>query len=288
MRKVCLGAGTLCVALAHVSSQERLPPALIAARAAMGGAALDGVRTLRLVGRTSRDMGVLRLSGQVELRIAFPDRYVRLDRLGLGGTMSEMAVGFDRGRPIQWASGPGGIRIDPTALLPESARKPARQSAADAARQDLALLLLGLGIAIDAYPLEFSSGGRAESPDGTADVVDVRHGAALAARLFIDTQSRLPLMVSWQAPDVLAARSLAPNRGRAASPPTDSDMKEVLARVQASVEHRLYFSDYRRTGQVHWPFRVRRAVRQVLVEDLAFDTIEVNDVLDEDAFRQQP
>jgi hypothetical protein len=285
MRIVCLSVGILYVALVYAAEQERTPPALVAARTAMGGGALDSVRTLRLIGRAARDFGVMRLSGHVELRVAFPARYVRVDRFTLGGPTSEMAVGFNGAAPIQWASGPGGVRIDPAALVPESARAAAVQAAIDAARQELALLLLGFGLPLESYPFEFSSDGTAEAPDGTADVIAVRHAAGLTARLFIDARSRLPLMVSWSGPDVLdAARTVTGSQQRRPGP---ADREAVLAQVPV-VEHRIYFSDYRPNGRLRWPFRVRRAVKNVLVEDLAFDTLDVNVALDEGAFRPEP
>ena len=49
---------------------------------------------------------------------------------------------------------------------------------------------------LPSYPLTFTHGGTAESPDGTADVVDVK-GEDFAARLFIDSKTHLPLMLSW-------------------------------------------------------------------------------------------
>jgi hypothetical protein len=277
----------LCAAFVQAAGQEPTPPAVVAARAAMGGASLDGVRTLRMTGRATRDFGVMRLSGHVELRVAFPDRYVRVDRFSLGGPASEMAVGFNGTVPIQWASGPGGIRIDPAALVPEPARAAAVQAAADSARQELALLLLGLGLGLESYPFHLSSGGTAESPDGAADVVEARRDGALAARLFIDTRSRLPLMVSWMAPDTLeAARTLAASRqGRPGS--ASPDGAAVLAHVTV-VEHGIHFSEYRPKGRVRWPFRIRRSVKGVLVEDLTFDALEINVALDEGEFRPKP
>jgi hypothetical protein len=47
-------------------------------------------------------------------------------------------------------------------------------------------------------PLEFTDGGEAESPDGKADVVNVKGPGSFAARLFIDKSSHRPLMLSYQ------------------------------------------------------------------------------------------
>ncbi len=46
--------------------------------------------------------------------------------------------------------------------------------------------------------------GRAESPQGTADVLDVKGAGGFSMRLFVSTDTHLPLMVSWTTPATLA------------------------------------------------------------------------------------
>jgi hypothetical protein len=41
--------------------------------------------------------------------------------------------------------------------------------------------------------------GQAEAPQGKADVIDVKGEGNFGARLFIDAQTHLPLMLTWQA-----------------------------------------------------------------------------------------
>jgi len=56
---------------------ERANTILAAARAAMGGAALDGVKTLTAAGRTKRVRGNNLVPIEFELGIEFPDKYFR-------------------------------------------------------------------------------------------------------------------------------------------------------------------------------------------------------------------
>ena len=51
-----------------------------------------------------------------------------------------------------------------------------------------------------AYPLSFGHAGQAEAPEGKADVLDVKGAGNFTARLFIDSKTHLPLMLSWTTP----------------------------------------------------------------------------------------
>ena len=49
------------------------------------------------------------------------------------------------------------------------------------------------------YPLTFTHVGQAESADGKADIIEVKGEGDFAVRLFIDTQTHLPLMLAgWR------------------------------------------------------------------------------------------
>ena len=108
----------------------------------------------------------------------------------------------------------------------------------------------------------------AEAPQGRADVLDVKGEGNFSARLFIHSDTRLPIMVTWTTPpaNVIVTvpgqpppATVAPGAVVVAGPPApakdapkeemDKYSKEVLAiraKAQATpVENRLYFADYR-------------------------------------------
>jgi hypothetical protein len=99
-----------------------------------------------------------------------------------------------------------------------------------------------------------TAGGVAEAPEGRADMNRLAFEDGSEAVLFSDTRSHLPLMVTWQGPD-------------------------VLARLDA-VEHRFYFSDFRSVGALRWPFVIRRAAAGQLIEELQFDRAVINPPVD--------
>ena len=67
-------------------------------------------------------------------------------------------------------------------------------------KQDYARLALGLFAASSGYPLTFSYAAVAEAPQGRADVLDAKGEGAFALRYFINSETRLPIMVSWTTP----------------------------------------------------------------------------------------
>jgi hypothetical protein len=144
---------------------------------------------------------------------------------------------------------------------------PAAQAAAaeqrvEALKHEFARLMLGMfATAFGGVPLTFTYVGQAEAPQGNADVVNATGPGNFAARLFIDAASHLPLMVSWQAP-APAVRGAGPSSGT------------------STVEHRMFFADYREVDGLRVPFRIRRAVGAETVEETAFDRIRINGKVD--------
>jgi hypothetical protein len=288
MREVCVGVLVVCLAVAETDGQpdEATQAIVTDARNALGGgAALDAVRALRLIGRSARTVGPLRLSADVTIEVAFPSRYRRVDRISLGGRSSEISTGFSGDRLIQGATGADGARIEPLTTLPSDLSGRGLLAAVTARRQEAGLLLLGFFCSgPEGFTTEFARAGRAESRDGAADVLEL-HVAGLEGRLFVDARTRLPLMVSWMAPDALSA-ALADGGGqRPASPPS---LETLLARAQAIVEHRLYFGDHRVVGGLTWPFRIRRSVGGETTEELTFERLIPNPTIDARAFEPEP
>src|SRR5204863_5012917 len=73
-----------------------------------------------------------------------------------------------------------------------------RKSRVNTLKQDFVKLTLGMfATSFSSAPLTFSLGGKAEAPQGTADVIDVKGANGFALQLFINSQTHLPIMVSW-------------------------------------------------------------------------------------------
>jgi hypothetical protein len=172
------------------------------------------------------------------------------------------------------------------------------------AKQDFTRLALGLfADAPAAYPLTFAYAAQAQAPQGTADVLEVRGAGNFTVRLFIATDTHLPIMISWQAPPAGVVvttpgqpppRTVAPGAVIVAAPPAppatasaeekDAYAKQVAALRQKAqttpVEYRLYYADYRDVDGVKLPFRLRRAIGPDTTEETTFDRFRLNTKID--------
>jgi len=261
---------------------EAVRNVLDATQTALGGAtALDRVRTVRAEGRSVRRVGPLTLGSRVTLTLARPDRYLLTEALSVGGRSAETATGFNGDKVIQRATGPDGTRLDPGSFAQAPIAGRSDPTAAAALRRELRLLLLGcFADAFDAARTAVDYRGTAEAPDGKADALHLVFADGSDATLFTDALTHLPLMASWEAPDTLAPLRAGGRGATISSPPSFPGSPSPLP----IVEHRLYFSDYRRVGDVRWPFVIRRSVQGELLEEIRFDRISINPAVDPKVF----
>jgi len=189
---------------------------LTEARKAMGGEKLAALKSLSAEGRTLRTGpdGNTRES-EFELHLEQPDKYRLRTVLAAMGNMSVYRMtGFNGDKPIEEVdqppnlaggnimiriAGPGGNTADVAKMTPEQ-KVAFDKMRLEQNRREFTRLALGMFAAAPAFhPLAFTYAGEAESPDGKADVIDVKDAGDFAVRLFIDQQTRLPLMISWMA-----------------------------------------------------------------------------------------
>jgi len=336
-RKLGVGAAVaLAAAGAMLAAQGRDVNQLLAgARTALGGPKLEAVKTLTAVGRTVRALpNGTSAESEFELALELPDKYLMRSVLAAMGNMSVYRnSGFNGGQVIDEIdrppslsgggmvvmrfAGPGGA-VDPEKMTAEE-KADFDQKRLVANRKEFAKLALGMfAMSPAAYPLELADGGQAESPDGKADVIEVKGEGGFAAKLFIDAQTRLPLMLSWMDKEQVAvtmavggpagAGASQPSGGVAggnvthmriersgAAPMTaeerDKMMKDLEARRKEAeakartVEYRVYYADYRSVGGVQLPHRIQRAIDGKPTEEMVFDTFKVNPKIDAKKFQ---
>ena len=145
------------------------------------------------------------------------------------------------------------------------------------------------GTGSNTYPVTFEYAGHAESADGTAEVLDVKGDGGFAAKLFVDANTHLPLMLSWMDKEPLAMQVAGTGRsgsgsasssasggqviqfntaGGAQPSPEEMDrmqkdmadrMKEAEAK-RRTVEFRMFYGDYRAVDGVKLPMHIQRMV----------------------------
>jgi hypothetical protein len=328
-------------------SVKKAEQVLAEARKALGGDKLDSLKSLTASGRTKRVRGNNLVPIEFEILIELPNKYVRIDQFpaedtdptsaGFNGDAliqippppampagrgmpggpapaepaparpATAAPGTPTPAPAPGATAPGAMA--PMAMGgrgPREAMDP-RRMRLTMVKQDYARLALGLFASSSAYPLTYSYAALAEAPQGRADMLDVKGEGNFALHYFINSDTRLPIMVTWTTPptNVIVTvpgqpppATVAPGAVVVAGPPApptgapkeemDKYSKEVLAlraKAQATpVEQRLYFADYRDVDGLKLPFRLRRAIGNETTEETTFDRFRVNAKIDQKKF----
>ena len=300
-------AVALVAASAMAAGQGRDVNQILAdARAALGGEKLAAVKTLTAVGRTVRALpNGTSSENEFEMTLELPDKYVMRSVMAAMGNMSVYRnSGFNGGqvideidRPPSLAgggivhlriAGPGGV-TDPEKLTAEQ-KVEFDQKRLVANKKEFAKLALGMfAMSPAAYPVELSDGGQAESPDGKADVIDVKGEGGFSAKLFIDAQTHRPLMLSWMDKEPLvmtmgASPNMTPEEREKMMADLDARRKEAEAKLR-TVEYRIYYGDYKSVGGVQLPHTIQRSIDGKPTEEMIFDTVKVNPKIDAKKFQ---
>lgn len=330
MKTRILICGALMLALAGTASAEgdsKAAEVMAAARKAIGDRKLDALKTLTLEAQIQRNVGAMQMTTDTEILLELPDRYLRADT-----SSGPMSGGFTSGfngekviRPATAMSMSGGgmvIRMGPGpgpgGPMPPPGEKPSPE---EQERLDKAMLRstridlsrLTLGWFVSAHPslnVEFTYAGEAESPDGKADVIDAKNADGFNARLFIDRQTHLPLMVTYQGPQPRIVTAGGPLRqapqppagGHAAPQPaperremTDEERKKareeaekqleaIRNQPQTMVEFTLFFDDWQDAGGIKFPHKLRRAMGGTTNEEWTVNKVKVNPKIDPKKF----
>ena len=189
----CTAVGLVAACLAAsgpVEAQTKDAASVIAAaRQALGGEKkLAAVKSFTATGRTRQVRGDNLVPIEFEIFVELPDKYLRKDEIPAQES-GPTASGFSGEALLQ--------DPPPAAPLPD----PARKARLTTLKQDFARLALGMFAGTyPAYPLTFTYVGQAEAPQGKADVLDAKGPDNVTLRFFINSETHLPIMVSWQPP----------------------------------------------------------------------------------------
>jgi len=221
--------GTLAaVSLRAVSTPSAQAPArdataiLAQAREALGGEKrLSAVKNFIATGRTRQVRGDNLVPIEFEIAVELPDKYVRKDEIPAqeSGPTSTGFNGTDLIQlPVPLApTPPAGPAREGGPPAPNPAQLEAmRTSRVATVKQDFVRLTLGMfASSFSSYPLTFTYVGQAEAPQGKADVLEAKAPPNFTLRLFVNSETHLPVMVSWQPP---ARPAGGPGRGGPGGP----------------------------------------------------------------------
>lgn len=294
-------------------------------RAALGGEEkLAAVKSVAVEGRLTKSSGGQSSVNDFEMAIELPDKFVKKEVIAvIGSSTLTRTTGFNGDGLIELIDTPpamgGGMVVtrmagsgapSGTKATPEQVELQ-RKSLLALNKREFARLSLGMFAKHPAaFPLEFSYAGEAEAPDGKAYMIDVKGADGFTARLFVDTRTRLPLMLSWMDKEPL--RMTSPGGGGGASPgganvvvgghgaafggqrmaPEQAEqmrqeMEQRLREAEANrrtVEYRIFYGDYKAFAGVQMPTRIQRMIDGKPVEELSLEKIKVNQKIDPKRF----
>ena len=338
--RILIYAALLVVATGSIRAEgdSKAAEVLAAARKAIGDKKLEALKTLSVEAQVMRNVGAtgatgptgaMQLTTDTEILLELPDRYLRADTSS-GPMSGGFTSGFNGDKVIRPAGanmamaggamvirmggpGPGG----PGGPMPPPGEKPSpeEQERLDKAmlrssRAELSRLMLGWFAATHpSLSVEFTYAGEAESPDGKADVIDAKNADGFDARLFIDRETRLPLMVTYRGPQPRMVTAGGPIRqappaaqGHGAGEPapgrremTEEERRKVQEAAekqiealrnqpQATVEFTLFFDEWRDVGGIKFPHKLRRAIGGDTNEEWTVGKVKVNPKIDPKKF----
>ena len=316
-----------CIAAAAPSAfaqDAKAAEILAKTRKALGGAKLDALKTLAVEATAQRNMGQMQMSADVEMLLELPDKYVKSESSRGGMVNMSMNTGFNGDKailPANATTSPGGmtvIRMGPGGQIQGDGPKLTDEQKAElnktsvrAARTDISRFMLGwFGIAHPSLQATYTYAGEAESPDGKAHVIDVKDADGFEARLFVDQNNYLPLMVTYksrQARFMTSSRTAATGQGTATThgapqvqtrpAPTQMSEEERKKAEQDTgfkfqrdlaespmVEHSIFFDDWREVGGITFPHVMRRAAGGETSEEWTISKVKLNAKIDPKKF----
>jgi hypothetical protein len=290
-------------------------------RKALGGEQkLAAVKSLSATGKSQRSTGETSMGGDYELMLELPDKYFTKQvmwQTPRGDVL--IKAGFNGDGLIQETEQAAGIRVisgSSTSAGGSGANATPEQKAADQqkqvanTKQEFARMALGMfGASVAGYPLEYTYGGTAESPDGKADIINVKGPGDFAGKLFVDQTSHLPVMFSWMAKEPPIQITLGGSGGGPGAPgggvqfstgasggkgPTQEQrdkatadrqarMKEAEARRKV-VEYRMFYSHYQSVDGLQLPHMFRQAIGGNATNEVTIEKYKVNPKIDPKKF----
>jgi hypothetical protein len=312
---------------------------LMDARKALGGDdKLAAVKRLQANGEFKRAAGNNTNEGDFELFLEGPDKYRLDEETGIAGgpqvSRTQVLNGTDvwdetsggglpgglGGRGFRGGGGGGGFDGGDRGALAGLRGRPGGDATGDAAgrqgidperikdlqrrqrQADLARDLLALLLWTD-QPVTWI--GTAESPDGKADVLEVTPQGGVATRIFLDVNTHMPLMLTWEgggagrfggfggrgrrgdgaAPGGNGApggnrgapEAVAPSQpGAGAAAAGDQPQGRRGGGAPAQVTNELHLSEYKAVNGIKLPFLITRGANGQTVEELQVKGYKIN------------
>lgn len=306
MRRVTVVAAAMLVASAiqysPVIAQDRVAGIISATRKALGGEdKIAGLKTLTAEGPFRRSMGGRDMEGTVTVTLGRPDKMHRLEEMQMGGMVGGPVIertmalngatswedtqnrgGMGGGMRIMMAGpgqGPGGGTLTPEQINEARTR-----------RMRVQMYRLTAALFADAGT-QWVDAGVAESPDGKADILETKEETGRTLRLFIDQNTKLPVMVQYQDPKPMVMINNGPGRPGGPPPPPGpggaprpqmspeelEKMREEMRRNPPPLgTYALHLSDFKKVDGILLPHKIETSLDGEPNEEWTIEKFKVN------------
>ena len=288
------------ISYSPLAAQDRVAGIIAATRKALGGEdKIAALKTLEAEGPFRRSMGGRDMEGMATVTLARPDKMKRVEEMQMGGmvggpTIERTSVlagatawddtnnrgGMGGGMRIVMAGpgqGPGGA----------GAPTPEQQNEIRVRRMRVEMQRLTAALLADAGTA-WVDAGIAESPDGKADILETKEETGRTLRLFIDQNTKLPLMVQYQDPKPRVMINNGPGPGgRGAGPGgpggppvSPEEMQKRLAEMQRTPPEMgtfaMHLSDYKKVDGVMLPHKIETSLDGEPNQEWTIEKYKVN------------
>jgi hypothetical protein len=260
------------------------------ARVAVGGKNVHYVTTFSAEGRYRRVLPAGTAEGDLELRIAFPGRYQRVEGTAMGSGSRRLRFVMTLNESVGWSALlgalPPAMNVNVHSINGDDPQKkqagglPASDPT-PAIRNEFRRISLALFAGVGAPArLAYSHAGRMKSPRGQADVIDVAGDDGFRARLFVDVKTHLPALLKYADRDSTQVARRPPSSSVSGPEGDRHPRRSGNGDGPPIVEHTWSMAEYKTVGGLLLPHRMLLHAGGTLVQEWELRSVQVNVPID--------
>lgn len=285
-----------------LATDQRAEDLLKQARTAIGGEeAVQKIQSMVLKGQYRRVFGEREMTGERELSIMLPDKYLLEDSFNVGGlstaTINTKGLNGERawntssggsmghGGIVMRIAGPAGQQASPEQM--EALFR--KQFGLEFTRYLLATLLMPP----PSFNAEYTYAGETEVENSQAEAIDVSDPGNFSVRMFFDKESHLPLLLSYRGPKPRIITAFArPGDGKtadAAKKAQEDAEKKLEADAQSKPQEVDFFirmTEYKKVNGVLLPHKLTFLTEAEVSEEFEISRYQLNPTLKADKFQK--
>jgi hypothetical protein len=289
----------ICFQTAFANTDARAEEVLKQAREAIGGERLQKIEGLHINGQYRRVIGDRQMTGDREISISLPNKYLVEDAVnssglntsivntrGLNGERAWSETSGGGGMVIRFGGGSGGAQPTPEQM--EAAQR--RMFTAEFSRYLLAMILMSP----PSLAVEFKYAGESDVEDVPAEVIDVTGPDRFWARLFVDKKTHLPLLLSYRGPKPRVVTMSRQGNSRSASQEdvkkardeAEKKLREEAPAAPEEVDFYIRLSDHKKVDGVMLPHKFTYLTDSEVSEEFEISKYQVNPHFKADKFEK--